>query len=397
MFSVIIPTMWKSVRIWSMLHRLHHSDFVDEIIVIDNAKEDRPNSQFYSKVRLIEQEENIFVNPAWNLGVKECKNENICILNDDVTFNVDEVFNVANLVLKDHPTSCLGVHPISYKGYNETPKVAEGSAIGQGWGCCIFLKKENWVDIPEQIKIWFGDNWIVQNHEKSFSIAFKISTEMSTTSNLEELSNVIKQDVEQWNKFTDTIKPYKFVHIPKTGGTSMSLALKRFNHIRSIGFDTKKYIERNGDHQVYERSSTDPFSFCIVRNPFSRTVSAYNYLKSGGSNSLDLKDGIEFCNYEDFSSFVINGLEVAAKNQIHFLPQVSFIPNGVDLIGRVEEMEDLIKELESKLIERELKIPHANKGLSVNYKDYYKSDKVINKVVEIYAEDFDAFAYDKII
>lgn len=200
MFSVVIPTMWKSVRIWGMLHRLHHSDFVDEVIVIDNAKEDRPNSQLYSKVRLIEQEENIFVNPAWNMGVKECKNENICILNDDVTFNVDEVFNVANLVLSDHPTSCLGVHPVGYRGYNDIPKVAEGSAIGEGWGCCIFLKKENWVDIPEQLKIWFGDNWIVQNHEKSFSVAFKISTEMSTTSGRKNLNHIVKKDIKEWKK-----------------------------------------------------------------------------------------------------------------------------------------------------------------------------------------------------
>lgn len=199
MFSVIIPTMWKSTRLLGMLHRLYGSDHVDEIIIIDNDKDSRFSFE-NKKIRLLEQGENIFVNPAWNLGVKESKNENICILNDDVTFNVDEVFNVANLVLKDHPTSCLGVHPISYKGYDDIPKVAEGSAIGQGWGCCIFLKKENWVDIPEQIKIWFGDNWIVQNHEKSFSAAFRIFTEMSTTSNLEELSSVIKQDVEEWRE-----------------------------------------------------------------------------------------------------------------------------------------------------------------------------------------------------
>jgi hypothetical protein len=205
MFSVIIPTMWKSTRLLGMLHRLYGSDHVDEIIIIDNDRDSRFSFE-NKKIRLLEQDENIFVNPAWNLGVKESKNENICILNDDVTFNVDEVFNMANLVLMDYPTSCLGVHPISYKGYDDIPKVAEGSAIGQGWGCCIFLKKENWVDIPEQIKIWFGDNWIVKNHDNSFSVAFKISTEMSTTSNLEEMNSFIKQDVEGWSK----IEPYPF-------------------------------------------------------------------------------------------------------------------------------------------------------------------------------------------
>lgn len=199
MFSVVIPTMWRSMRLLGMLHRLYESDHVDEIIIIDNHKDLR-FSFHNKKVKLLEQSENIFVNPAWNLGVKESRNDNICILNDDVTFNVGEVFNAASRVLSDHPTSCLGVHPVSYEGYNDSVKVAEGSAVGQGWGCCIFLRKENWVDIPEQLKIWFGDNWIVQNHEKSFSAAFRIFTEMSTTSNLEELSNVIKQDIEEWRE-----------------------------------------------------------------------------------------------------------------------------------------------------------------------------------------------------
>ncbi len=199
MFSVVIPTMWRSMRLLGMLHRLYNSDHVDEIIIIDNDKDSRFSFD-NKKIKLLEQDENIFVNPAWNLGVNECKNGNICILNDDVTFNVDEVFSSATQVLSDHPSSCLGVHPLSYKEYNDSIKVAEGSAIGQGWGCCIFLNKENWVEIPDQIKIWFGDNWIVKNHEKCFSAAFKIFTEMSTTSSMDSLNNVIKKDIQEWKK-----------------------------------------------------------------------------------------------------------------------------------------------------------------------------------------------------
>ena len=41
---------------------------------------------FGAKVQRLEQDNNIFVNPAWNLGVEQAKNENICICNDDVLF-----------------------------------------------------------------------------------------------------------------------------------------------------------------------------------------------------------------------------------------------------------------------------------------------------------------------
>ena len=74
MFSVIIPTMWRSMRLLGMLHRLYNSDDVDEIILIDNDKDSRFSFE-NKKIKILEQDENIFVNPAWNLGVKEAKNE----------------------------------------------------------------------------------------------------------------------------------------------------------------------------------------------------------------------------------------------------------------------------------------------------------------------------------
>lgn len=194
--SVIMPTMWRSKRTEALIESLNNTSCVSEIIIIDNDVNSRPDIDLPEKVVLLEQEENIFVNPAWNLGVKESKEDYLCIINDDITVVCEEVFPVILNVLKEIP--CIGIHPNSYEYEDEAILMTAGHAIGKGWGCCIFLQKDKWVDIPEQIKIWFGDNWIVQNYKECVSAVFPVITEMSTTSNAEDLSDVIKKDIKEW-------------------------------------------------------------------------------------------------------------------------------------------------------------------------------------------------------
>ena len=53
-----------------------------------------------------------------------------------------------------------------------------------GWGCFIIFDKKYWIDIPDNIKIWFGDDFvrILNKSQISYLTNFKIDTEMSTTS-----------------------------------------------------------------------------------------------------------------------------------------------------------------------------------------------------------------------
>jgi GT2 family glycosyltransferase len=88
-FTVIIPTLWRSNFTIDLLTSYENCTYVDEILLIDNAVTARPQIDFsvYKKLRFLEQEENIYVNPAWNLGVNEAKNELIAISNDDILYN----------------------------------------------------------------------------------------------------------------------------------------------------------------------------------------------------------------------------------------------------------------------------------------------------------------------
>jgi len=195
-FSVIMPTMWKSYRTERLLLDLCECDIIDEIIIIDNDSKNRGNISIPNKCIVLEQSENIFVNPAWNLGVSLSKNRYICIINDDISLDVDYIFNEVSSIIPIN--KCIGVDGESYSYNSKRIILKNGDSLGNGWGCCIFLDKNSWVDIPEDIKIWYGDNWIIKVYEKVYSIKCNIKSEVSTTVNDRNLKPRVKEDVNNW-------------------------------------------------------------------------------------------------------------------------------------------------------------------------------------------------------
>lgn len=196
-FSVIMPTMWRSHRTVSLIDDLCLSDHVDELIIIDNDPSVRPKFDIDSKVCLHEQKENIYVNPAWNLGVKKANNLLLCIINDDLNIDFDYGICLVEEFLNDRG-NVIGLHPGSYKmdPKDTTIGVMPGHYIGAGWGCCIFMRKDDWVPVPEEYKVWYGDNWIVNNSKNAFSLLKAVQGELQTTSSSSEFLSVVKDDMK---------------------------------------------------------------------------------------------------------------------------------------------------------------------------------------------------------
>tara|TARA_Y100000385_G_C13024158_1_gene607622 strand:- start:40 stop:666 length:627 start_codon:yes stop_codon:yes gene_type:complete len=207
MYSVIIPTLWKSTRTFSLLEDLNKCEFITDIILIDNASSNEPTLQNLTKVNHINPGKNLYVNPSWNLGVILSKEDNIIICNDDITFNPQLYCEILNQI----DLQKIGVIGVSHKNYELTtpssillhPKPDDEP----GWGCLIALNKTNWVPIPSSLKIWCGDNFILENNFNSqFSLeGIPISTEMSTTSDLKEFDSIKHQDIINWNEIVCNI------------------------------------------------------------------------------------------------------------------------------------------------------------------------------------------------
>ena len=201
-YSVVIPTLWKSNRIHKLLKDLEECEYVDEIIVIDNASI-YETDRTIGKIRMVSKGENIYVNPAWNLGIELAKNECIALCNDDINFNPN-IFGVIDESILTY-VGIIGMGEGNYKDEIDKEKgsyidIWEPGVNDWGWGCLILLKKSHWLPIPNEIKIWYGDNIIkdVNSVSKGVLRNFKVETEMSTTSDETEWDEVKKKDYENF-------------------------------------------------------------------------------------------------------------------------------------------------------------------------------------------------------
>jgi hypothetical protein len=109
------------------------------------------------------------------------------------------------------------------------------------------------------------------------------------------------------------------IHIPKTGGTSLSHAL----YGRGIWHRRWDQI-RDADPTGFERW----LKVAVIRNPVDRFVSAFAYLKAGGSNEFDKFISKRFMNC-DLETFVERLAIPARRHPVmdywHFRPQSDFV------------------------------------------------------------------------
>ena len=218
MFSVIIPTMWRVSEFLNDLRSLNECELVGEIILINNDIKMTPDSfsiQNYSKLIEIKTPKNMYVNPAWNLGVRCAKYNKIAIKNDDTFFDYFKTLNVVEKEL-DTEDSVIGtylqhdnniIRTTNEKDivFNEIPK------RDIGFGCCIFLNKQSYIPINEKILIWYGDDFITESYTKR---GLKIKTisginihgyVSATVDHFPELVTIKYEDERLWNDKKETL------------------------------------------------------------------------------------------------------------------------------------------------------------------------------------------------
>jgi hypothetical protein len=191
MFSVICPTMWRFDPFRVFLRDLDHFDQVDEILLIDNNASDAwspSHGHNFKKLRVLTQEQNIFVNPAWNLGVREARNEMLCIMNDDLIFDLRTFYRVGSY-LTDPKVGVIGLAPGDYPDITKQPKLVDGKIDIIPWkdhhlwgfGMLMFLNKSTWEPIPDELKLYYGDNWIFDGHRLAGRTNYLITNSLMYT------------------------------------------------------------------------------------------------------------------------------------------------------------------------------------------------------------------------
>jgi hypothetical protein len=166
MYSIIIPTMWRSKNLITFVHDLASHQLVSEIIIIDNNPLCRPDDMILSchyKLRVITSGENMYVNPAWNLGVDLAVNDKVCILTDSTIFDLKLLRRVFSFIT--HDIGVVGInwnYEIFNDGMIRIRSYTDGFSANNFFRC-FFVNKHTWKPIPSGLNLYFGDNYIWDN------------------------------------------------------------------------------------------------------------------------------------------------------------------------------------------------------------------------------------------
>lgn len=203
--------MFKCIDITNeLLANLYEDPFVSEVILIDNTENynDTIRILYNDKLKIKSQRKNIYVNPAWNLGVSIAKEDYIAIINDDVTIP-EQIFTALSQVDIKNIGVIGACHPfIQQVEYPKRLIVEEVSLVEiyeRTWGFGIFMVmyKNNYVSIPEEMKVWCGDDYLYHQNRVSGRLNYvmlaPIQTKMSTTSDNPIFDEIKNKDLETYN------------------------------------------------------------------------------------------------------------------------------------------------------------------------------------------------------
>jgi hypothetical protein len=170
-----------------------------------------------------------------------------------------------------------------------------------------------------------------------------------------------------------------FIHIPRTGGTSIEVAF--------IGTDifkvnpNEKHITASEAKKLYEPYWNSYFKFSIVRNPFDRVISLYHFKAFKDINILNNKSLEYFIN--NYKPYPHEPNPCDCKN---------IIDEDLDFIGRFENLKDDFKII-CKTLNCDLKLPIINRTQHQHYSKYYdENTKII--IEELYKDDIEKYNYD---
>jgi hypothetical protein len=188
-----------------------------------------------------------------------------------------------------------------------------------------------------------------------------------------------------------------FIHIPKNAGTAItnSKTAKFF----SGGHQSAKEIMNQ-----YPKEWNQYFKFAVVRNPWDRVVSNYEYAimeKSYWHHISENNTGAAHFDYHTLKNKTfedcVNLLYKNRESLRHqgWSPQYVWISDNDKnvLVDKIFYHEKLDTDEEFNKMIPDLEKVNISPRKSTNYKDYY-TDDLINKVSEIYDYDIKLFKFE---
>ena len=182
----------------AMVSEYDKCDLVKQVLIINNRDEGKIELNS-DKVVIIGNGNNIFVNPAWNLGVKEATTEKVILANDDIWIKgVCTLLYIMNAALSE--SKVVGLSPQSFGMNGGSLNSDKVTGISYGFGVFMGICKQSYKVIPKEFKVWYGDA-IQWRHNTPITLTHGIYTKMRGTSAKLNLSKERKEERIAWRNY----------------------------------------------------------------------------------------------------------------------------------------------------------------------------------------------------
>lgn len=193
-----------------------------------------------------------------------------------------------------------------------------------------------------------------------------------------------------------------FVHIPKTGGTSIEKVFFNDLKFKDFGLDSKEnlFYQHFTPSELLAKGFIDQtqhdnyYKFTFVRNPWDRMVSEYFFQ----IKNVPILRRLSFTDFIYETKKVLNGqkslLDDAWGINKHLEPQINFIKNEkIDFIGRFESLERDFVKICKTINHPVTQLKKENSTEHFHYSHYYDT-KTMRLVEDLYREDIEYFGYN---
>lgn len=194
-----------------------------KVLFFDNGSIPPFKDLLPNHVEYIRKPENVYVNPAWNEIFELCDTKYVTLLNNDCLPLRDSYFDDVIQDMEANNLSMTSCKTIDINALSKARIFFYGlwdkllskfemnpveKAKRQGWLMTLNLNhyKQCNYQIPNDLKVWFGDDWIAyQLFKNNFKIATYRNTlaihVQSTSSGSDHIKAVIKKDYEAVAKY----------------------------------------------------------------------------------------------------------------------------------------------------------------------------------------------------
>jgi hypothetical protein len=347
MITVIMPSMFIPSGIIDRIKEITSHPLVQEFILIDNTNDGYEINETIPKLRHIKEKKNTFVNPAWNKGVSLAKTDKLMIVNDDIITDFNGLIDLVYHEITEN-RGVIGLGTGCWNGTNKNFKLSQIDRLSTGFGCLYFINKKSYLSIPDELKVWYGDNWLFEKTNKTpYQILnWPVTGVLSATVDRPEFNSIKNNDISIWNekykKMKNVFFPMREHQNAKDGLVSLIEYIKEYGDTKKmkmieigsyVGESTKMFCDNFmevisidphiGDYDINDPAVSNHASFNVVYDEFIKNMEPYNNFRHIRMTS---DDAIKYLIGVKVDFIYIDGLhtyEQIKKDIENYLPLIS--------------------------------------------------------------------------